>query len=169
MREHKDADVTFVLAGVQMVRDYSLMDEGFEWPNKVKLFEAIRENQVSNVVLLSGDVHFANIYHSACSALIGYNLIEYTSSGMSHSIDSFKTPLVREGIESLHDPLYGTARMVTKYNFGEILVDAENRTVHISVKDIDGGSHYDHVINLDTDLIFDERKLSMNRDLCINV
>jgi len=152
-----------------MVRDNSVMDEGFEWPNKVKLFERIRQNKISNIILLSGDVHFSNTYHSACDALIGYGLIEYTSSGMSHSIDSFKTPLVREGIESLHDPIYGTTRMVTKYNYGEIYVDSVNRTVHLSVKDIDGGSHYDHVIDLDKDLQFDERALERNTELCISV
>lgn len=45
-----------------MIRDNTILDEGFEWYNKEKLFKIIEQNEKSNVLLLSGDVHFANTY-----------------------------------------------------------------------------------------------------------
>lgn len=166
---HKDADLTLILAGVQMIRDNSVIDEGFDWENKIKLFETIARNEVSNVVLLSGDVHFANAYQSACKALTGYGLYEITSSGMSHTIDSFNTALVREFIEVWQAPIYTTNRIVTKYNYGDVIIDTVNKKVKMAVRDLDGGSHYLHDLDLLKDLNFDAANLKKNPELCRNV
>ena len=38
------------------------------------------------MILLTGDVHYMNRYETACDALTGYSIPEFTSSGMSHHI-----------------------------------------------------------------------------------
>ena len=38
---------------------------------------------------MTGDVHFAQFYHTNCASATGYNLQELTSSGMTHHVNSF--------------------------------------------------------------------------------
>jgi len=79
-----------------MINDHNKVEESFKWQSKQRLFETIRKNQKGNIVLLSGDVHHANVFHSPCASLTGYNLVEFTSSGMSHTVDSFGIPFNKE-------------------------------------------------------------------------
>ena len=58
-----------------------------KWNNKEKLFALINKYEKNGVIFLSGDVHFAQIYHSNCYSLTGYDIYEYTSSGMTHNSD----------------------------------------------------------------------------------
>ena len=45
--------------------------EGFEWKNKIRLFDLIKKHKTPNVLLLSGDIHMASIYKQNCQALTG--------------------------------------------------------------------------------------------------
>jgi hypothetical protein len=63
--------------------------EGFLWPSKQKVFELITKHQKSGVILLSGDVHFTQFYHTNCKSLTGYNVPEVTTSGLSHHDEIF--------------------------------------------------------------------------------
>jgi hypothetical protein len=152
-----------------MIRDNTVVDEGFKWQNKEKLFKIIEQNEKSNVLFLSGDVHFANTYQTACSALTGYNMIEYTSSGMSHTIDSFHVFMVHEFVDMGHDPIYTVERISGAFNFGEVEIDTKERLVHLSMKDDQGNSFFHHTIDLSKDLIFNKTNLGLNRELCVNL
>lgn len=56
------------------------------WENKSKLLSLLKKHKLSNVVLLSGDIHAAQFYDNKCRSLSGQrNLIEMTSSGLSHT------------------------------------------------------------------------------------
>ncbi len=63
--------------------------EAWKWKNKEPLFEFIRKHKKSGVVLLSGDVHFAQFYHTNCKSLTGYDLTDLTTSGLTHHVNSF--------------------------------------------------------------------------------
>ena len=54
-------------------------------------------------------------------------------------------------------------------NFGEIVLHPEDKTVTISVRDIDNGAHKVHTFNLNKDLKFNATKLLLNPELCANV
>ena len=58
--------MTLIGAGIQMVPE--LMNiaiiENFRELNRKKLYAALRDNVMENVVLLSGDVHLGQIYHA---------------------------------------------------------------------------------------------------------
>ena len=85
IEEHKDADVTIIAAGVQILPQRFLFDEKFRWESKYKLLQVLNKHRMSGVVFLSGDVHFANAYHMNCKSLTGYDIHEVTSSGMTHN------------------------------------------------------------------------------------
>ena len=88
-QEHKDSDITLIASGVQILPDRYFPTEHFEWETKKSLLDLIRKYEKSGVVLLSGDVHFAQFYHTNCQSLTGYNLPELTTSGLTHHVNGF--------------------------------------------------------------------------------
>jgi phosphodiesterase/alkaline phosphatase D-like protein len=64
--------LTLILAGVFIINENTWREEAFEWPNKIKLFDLIAKHERSNVMFLSGDVHYGRPFFSACEALTGY-------------------------------------------------------------------------------------------------
>ena len=83
---HTQANVTLICSGIQVLpeRKYFTLEE-FQWKNKQRLFSHIKSIKKPGVIFLSGDVHFAQTYQTRCSSLTGYNLLEVTSSGMTHT------------------------------------------------------------------------------------
>jgi len=47
---------------------------------------------MSSVIFLSGDVHFTQVTKNLCSSQLGYNLLEVTSSGLTHSLGMDDSP-----------------------------------------------------------------------------
>lgn len=74
--------------------------ETFQWPSKKRLFDLLKKNELSNVVLISGDVHIAQMLENKCRALTGMKLVEITSSGLSHSQKDF-IPYANETAKSV--------------------------------------------------------------------
>ena len=66
LQEHSDSDITLIGSGVQILPDRWFFPEKFEWPSKKQLIDVIKRNEKSGVILLSGDVHFAQFYHMNC-------------------------------------------------------------------------------------------------------
>lgn len=64
--------------------------EDFATESRSKLYQTLKQNEVSNVFLITGDVHMAQAYENDCKSLTGINrFVEYTSSGLSHTQYSF--------------------------------------------------------------------------------
>ncbi len=60
--------------------------ETFKWPSRKRLYDILKANQMSGVVMLSGDVHMTQIYRNSCPSLTGQpELNEFSSSGLSHT------------------------------------------------------------------------------------
>ena len=94
----------------------------------------IRKHKKSGVILLSGDVHYANQYHTPCETLTGYLIPEYTSSGMTHNLRSMTKGLgaiLEEVVNTYQDPNYSTETVMHKFNFGQIDIDTKNNNVII--------------------------------------
>ena len=62
----REAMVTFIMAGIQIVNDHILPLERFEWKNKKRLQDLLYKHRLSNVIFLSGDVHFSQISVPPC-------------------------------------------------------------------------------------------------------
>ena len=83
------ADFNLILSSIQILS----AEHGFEsWGNfpkeRQKLFDLIGESNAQGVILLSGDRHISEFSKKEIPEL-GYPLIEFTSSGLTHSYDSF--------------------------------------------------------------------------------
>ena len=109
------------------MNDHILPVERFEWPNKSRLFELLYKHELSNVILLSGDVHFATVSLPPC----GMFTPEFTSSGMTHAAGML--PFGHEVTNMLQTKLYGSTldEIISTLNFGEILVEHDDVTVQI--------------------------------------
>ncbi len=76
-----------------------MIDEKLKWGSKHEILKIINKYEKSGVIMLSGDVHFAEIYHMNCKSISGYDIHEVTSSGMTHSNSFFgKGAMVIESI-----------------------------------------------------------------------
>jgi hypothetical protein len=140
---HTDANVTLIMAGIQILRDNTSIEEQFGWLGKSKLFSLISKFKLSNVVLLSGDVHYSNMYQSSCESFSGYTIPEFSSSGMTHNmgLQYGGVPKFMENVvDVLLDPNYSVLKAFKDYNFGHITLDRAENSLKISIRDINGAS-----------------------------
>lgn len=108
-----------------------------------KLLALLAKTQASPVILLSGDVHMAEI--SRCSCPFLPPLYELTSSGMTHSWKGPREPLVRlisGGFRRIGD-------LYTGKNAGEVAVQMELNTtsIHLRVLSTEGTIAMEHVVS----------------------
>jgi alkaline phosphatase D len=84
--ENNEAALTFICSGTQILPDDRMFPETWYKKSKDRLLEMI--NKRNGVILLSGDVHFGEIMklHAGCNE-VGYDLIEMTSSGLTHTLN----------------------------------------------------------------------------------
>lgn len=65
MRRHTDADVTLIASGVHVIPErYLSYVEDVGQPAKTKILDMINKYERSGVILLSGDVHWAQMFHT---------------------------------------------------------------------------------------------------------
>ncbi len=116
----KEANETFIFigSGTQILPFDKLFTEAWYGESRKRLFDLIIENQKSGIVLLSGDIHCAEILKTFCKLPeLGYDLIEITSSGLSHFC-GFK--LIQEHIFPNN---YNTGEFINDYNFAFLEFD----------------------------------------------
>ena len=78
----KPVEVRLIASSTQVVADEKAMEEWGNFPlERRRLIDLIAETQATGVVLLSGNVHFAEI---SLTDEVPYPLYDFTSSGMTH-------------------------------------------------------------------------------------
>ena len=85
-----DADVILLLSSIQVLPDDKFLEEtwGYDMPLQRKKLLDLLLNTDKKVVLLSGDVHYAEISQALCTSTSDggkKSLLEVTSSGISHT------------------------------------------------------------------------------------
>jgi hypothetical protein len=108
-----------------------------------KLLALLAKTRATSVILLSGDVHMAEI--SRCSCPFLPPLYELTSSGMTHSWKGPREPLVRlisSGFRRIGD-------LYTDKNAGEVAVQMELNTtnIHLRILSKEGTIAKEHVVS----------------------
>jgi len=83
------AQFTLIASGSQILPDDRIFPEHWFDKSRQRLIGLIRKYKVSGVILLSGDVHYAEIMKHPCPQRVGYNLYEFTSSGLTHYISEY--------------------------------------------------------------------------------
>ncbi|MCP4898463.1 MAG: alkaline phosphatase family protein [bacterium] len=135
------ADLRLVASSTQIVADQKGMDEWGNYPlERRRLFDLIETTGAEGVILLSGNVHFAEISETDEGP---YPLIDFTSSGLTH---------VNQEYPKAPNPCR-VAGPYVDLNFGMIEIDwnAEPETlVTLKAVGIDGVSALKHRISLDS-------------------
>jgi alkaline phosphatase D len=107
----RPAEIRFVCSSTQIIPDTKGMDEWGCFPHeRRRLFDLIQATKANGVILLSGNVHFAEISKVETKA---YPLVDFTSSGLPH---------VNEGYAKAANK-YRFAGPLAKLNFGLVEID----------------------------------------------
>lgn len=133
------AEIRFIASGTQIIPDQKGMQEWGNFPRERKrLFELIQRTSANGVILLSGNVHFAEVSKTDEGP---YPLYDFTSSGMTHVNDVY--PKVGNH--------YRVAGPFVEHNFAmiEILWDVKpDPMVQLKAIGVDGHVGLSHQLNL---------------------
>lgn len=126
-----EADFNVIMSSIQFLSS----EHGFEaWGNmpfeKEKMESLIKETKAKNVIVLSGDRHIAEISRKQIKGL-SYPLVDFTSSGMTHSYDSFTSEPNRHRV----------SKVVFDQNFGLLKFDFSNNQVVMEIRGVNNILH----------------------------
>ena len=120
-----------IAAGLQILPERSLefLFEKFGAANRQAIYDLIVENEVNNVLFLSGDVHHAAMYETKCLSLSGTKLVEVTSSGLTETIygnvwDRYYTMGGDWVVENTTPEFWAIGSGYVGNNYGVIIADA---------------------------------------------
>eukprot|EP00592_Proboscia_alata_P026628 CAMPEP_0194445716 /NCGR_PEP_ID=MMETSP0176-20130528/128022_1 /TAXON_ID=216777 /ORGANISM="Proboscia alata, Strain PI-D3" /LENGTH=419 /DNA_ID=CAMNT_0039272319 /DNA_START=253 /DNA_END=1509 /DNA_ORIENTATION=+ len=160
MNDHVDSSLHIVVSSVQVLTTNPVVESwghfDMERSRLIKLLSGVN----NRVVLLSGDVHFAEISRALRQGIHvegtipTYDIVEVTSSGMTHSCESPFYGFLCKPIlfafsdhrqkHKLNGSEEGNEAFFTNRNFGVIDIDwganqnAEDASVTINVHDVNG-------------------------------
>lgn len=118
------ADFNIIMSSIQFLSEQHGFETWGNMPDEVrKMKELLIKTKAKRVIFLSGDRHIAEISKSDINGL-NYPLIDFTSSGMTHSYDSFKE----------EDNLYRVSEVVSDKNFGILRFDVEKKIVKMEIR-----------------------------------
>ena len=133
------AELRLIASSTQVVSDRKGMDEWGNFPlERQRLLDLIRQVEDSAVIVLSGNVHFAELSQHAAD---DWRLLDFTSSGLTHTNKDYA---------AAENP-YRTGRAYDGLNFGMIEVDWEKRpapSVRLVTMDIDGHAVFESKLPL---------------------
>ncbi len=116
----KNETFTFIASGTQILPHDRLVSEAWFTNSRIRLFKILGKYKKSGVVLLTGDIHLAQILRTFCVLPeIGYHIFEVTSSGLSHH--------EYEGMSIIFDYLlpnkYFFSPLVNEINFAKVEIN----------------------------------------------
>lgn len=162
------AKFTLVTSGIQILPDDRLYPEVWFTSHKERLISLIRKHKKSGVILLSGDVHYAEIMEYPCSERVGYTLYEFTSSGLTHFLSG---TLMADVIDTAYPYTYSMP--IQRYygkNFGIIRFNFDNEDnpqAILEIRNIDNEIVLGKVVNYE-ELTFREDIIDMDSDCVEN-
>jgi len=135
----KLAEVRLIASSIQIIPDEKGMDEWGNFPlERKKLFDLIDSTGAKGIILLSGNVHFAELSKSYTE---GYPLFELTSSGMTHVNQAYA--------KAAND--YRVAGPFIEHNFGLVEIDWDvqpSPLITLKVIGEDGRTGFSHPVRL---------------------
>ncbi|HBE91456.1 MAG TPA: hypothetical protein DDW55_02650 [Gammaproteobacteria bacterium] len=133
------AELRLIVSSTQIIPDQKGMDEWGAFPReRLRLIELIRSTGAEGVLLVSGNVHFAEL-----SRLESENrdFYELTSSGMTHNDERYANAA---------NP-YRVKGPVVEHNFGLVEMDWDAKPsplIKLKAIGADGGTGFEHEISL---------------------
>jgi alkaline phosphatase D len=134
------AEIRFIVSGTQIVADKKGMDEWGNYPlERQRLFDLVQTTGASSVIMLTGNVHFAELSRYDGGP---YPLYDFTSSGLTHS-----NPKYAEA-----DNPYRAGNAYADKNFGLIEINWSAHsapTVSLNIEGVDGQTLFKHRLSLE--------------------
>lgn len=135
------AEIRLVCSSTQIVPDKKGMDEWGCFPHeRQRLFDLIETTNANGVILLSGNVHFAEISKIETN---NYPLLEFTSSGLTHINATYA-----DAANS-----YRIAGPMAELNFGMVEIDwtvKPTPSVNLIAYGIEGQQEFTHQVSLNS-------------------
>lgn len=135
----KPAEIRLIASSTQIVADEKWHDEWSNFPlERQRLFSLIKQTRADGVILLSGNMHFAEI-----SELkeFPYPLVDFTSSGLTH-------------VNKAYASMVNSRRIAGPYseiNFGLVEIDwaaVSSPNIILKVIGLEGNAVFSHTIPL---------------------
>jgi alkaline phosphatase D len=118
------ADFTLIVTSIQFLSKEHGWEKWYNFPSEVnKMRELLKGAKAKNIIMLSGDRHMAEISVDE-NAGLGYPLIDFTSSGLTHTWPTYDT----EGNE------YRVSNIIKRLNFGVLFFDIEKKQVTFELR-----------------------------------
>jgi alkaline phosphatase D len=135
----KSVELRLICSGTQIINDTKGMQEWGNFPaERKRLFDLIKQTGAQGVVLLSGNVHYAEL---SLSNEGPYPLYDFTSSGMAHNNSSYAD----------YPNPYRVAGPYSENHFGLIEIEWLEEGANVLLKTIalDGSTAFEFPVNLD--------------------
>lgn len=131
-----NATFNIIVSSIQFLSS----EHGFEtWgtmPHEVdKLEQILKTSKAKNTIILSGDRHISELSKKNVEGL-NYPLIDFTSSGLTHSYSSFKSEPNKYRVDTV----------VSEKSFGILQFNFENNTVLMEMKGDNNNTYYNYKI-----------------------
>lgn len=118
------ANFNIIVSSIQFLSDQHGFETWGNMPNEVhKMKEILAKTRAKGVIILSGDRHLAEISKVDVQGM-AYPLVDFTSSGMTHSYSSYSGEA---------NP-YRITKVVPKKNFGILRFDLKNNEVNMEIR-----------------------------------
>ena len=91
------------------------------------------------MLLLSGDVHWAQLFSLKCTSYTGYNIYEFCSSGLTHEISETSHSQIDQLMDGHTPNFYKESPIHMIHNFGTIeiersKVDLDDIIVNLAIR-----------------------------------
>jgi len=131
------ADYHLILSSIQVIS----AEHGFEtwgnFPSEVeKLEKLLQTSEAKNVIILSGDRHISEFSEKKIQGF-DYPLVDFTSSGMTHSYSDF----------SGEPNQYRVGEVVSDLSFGVLKFDFNSAKVKMEMRGINNKLQQEHSVN----------------------
>ncbi|MCX6130341.1 MAG: alkaline phosphatase D family protein [Proteobacteria bacterium] len=123
--KQNDADLLLIVSGIEVLAYEHDFEKWANFPkSRQRLLEMLDQNPIKNVLLMSGDRHIAEI--SKLKLASGRELLEVTSSGLTHSYSAFTEDRNRNSLR--------VGGVLPRLNYGILKIDWEGPQAKVSVE-----------------------------------
>jgi len=121
------ADFNLIVTSIQFLADEHGWEKWGNHPSEVKkMYETLKNAKSKNILLLSGDRHLAE-FSANNNAGLGYPLIDFTTSGLTHTFPDSPESINR----------YRVGKEIKDLNFGVLRFDFENDKVMMEIRGVE--------------------------------
>ncbi|MFD0861332.1 alkaline phosphatase D family protein [Sungkyunkwania multivorans] len=121
---NSEADFNVIVSSIQVLSGEHGNETWANFPHEQeRLFNLIRTSKAKRIFILSGDRHFSEFSKKQLEGM-AYPLIDFTSSGLTHTLRNFKGEPNR----------YRIGELISEVSFGLLKFDFESKTVMMEMR-----------------------------------